>query len=68
MLLCWACILFGYKYSCRWTMTEKGGGVLIGGSLLYYKKKYNSVLPSLIQSMVVQFKTNSTRVTQVLMS
>ena len=49
-------------------MTEKGGGVLIGGSLLYYKKKYNSVLPSLIQSMVVQFKTNSTRVTQVLMS
>ena len=49
-------------------MTEKGGGVLISGSLLYYKKKYNSVLPSLIQSMVVQFKTNSTRVTQVFMS
>lgn len=64
-----ALYLFGYKYSCRWAMTEKwGGGGLISGSLLYYKKKYNSVLPSLIQSMVVQIKTNSTRVTQVFVS
>ena len=47
---------------------EVGGGGLISGSLLYYKKKYNSVLPSLIQSMVVQIKTNSTRVTQVFVS